>query len=64
MGWRGPAAIRSSRSLLGERGRGEAATYGPARRRVPGESVTWQWGRADAAGSEAHLETVDALGGH
>lgn len=30
MGWRGPAAIRSSRSLLGERGRGEAATYGPA----------------------------------
>lgn len=35
-----------------------------ARRRVPGESVTWRWGRADAAGSEAHLETVDTLGGH
>lgn len=28
------------------------------------ESVTWRWGRADAAGSEAHLETVNALGGH
>lgn len=63
MGWRGPAAIRSSRSLLGERGRGEAATYGPPQ--SPGrESVTWRWVRADAAGSEAHLETVDTLGGH